>query len=178
MTMADDLDGVGRDLQILALLRRQVDIVEQMLSNSSHDADTMELVIRSEQIADSLTINMTQQSSRDIHVSRAEVTVEGDYFSNIGAGATVVNKSALANSLNSIGKQAGGDAADALARLARIVEESGNQDAIDNFNALSEEIVRSQPKRNLLKAFWNAINAALPGIEKLAEIGVALSKVF
>jgi hypothetical protein len=104
--------------------------------------------------------------------------IMGDRFEKIGSGATIVNRSALINSVNKTKEAVGGDVAHALERLAVIVEQSGNPDAVENLNALSEELERAQPRKALLRSFWNGITAALPGLVEIANLADHISRLF
>jgi len=104
--------------------------------------------------------------------------MQGDSFSNIGAGATIINRSTLANSLNVAKATAGEDVAEALAKVAELIELSSNNEAADNFAALSEELTKPQPKKSLMKTFWNGIREALPNVKELVELGDTIGKLF
>ena len=69
--------------------------------------------------------------------------MQGDSFSNIGAGATIINRSNLTNSLNAARQNAGEDTANASQSVSEIVEKSGNADAADSLN----EFNKSWPSR-------------------------------
>jgi len=92
----------------------------------------------------------------------------GDIFSNIGAGANIVNRSQLQNSLNTIsGRDAG--LAEALKVVAEHVESAGDADAAEIFDGLSEEIGRSEPRKARLRTFWNGLVQVLPAVCQLGE---------
>lgn len=111
-------------------------------------------------------------------IGQVRELIMGDHFDKIGAGATIVNRSALANSLNKTHRGGGDDAARALQQLAQIIEASGNPEAAENLNALMEELDRPQPRKAIMKSFWNGIVAALPGIAQIAEIADHISQLF
>jgi hypothetical protein len=104
--------------------------------------------------------------------------IMGDHFEKIGAGATIVNRSTLNNSLNRAQHEAGDAAVGALEMVAQVIENSGNQEAAENFNALSEELERAQPRKSVLRSFWNGIIAALPEIAQIAGIADHISQLF
>ncbi|GAB3186804.1 hypothetical protein FHX75_111310 [Micromonospora palomenae] len=165
--------------ELFRLFMRQLDLAEIAIRTWPQSADGG---IQSEfhhRLMQVLNIEQLRVTASSINLQSAqEVTVEGDSFSHIGSGATIVNRSTLTNSLNSVKESAGEDVAAALAELADLVEKSGNADATDNFNALSAELERPEPKKSLLKSFWNGITSALGPITQLVEIGDKLSKVF
>jgi hypothetical protein len=111
-------------------------------------------------------------------IGQVRELIMGDHFEKIGAGAMIINRSALSNSLNRTNCEDGDDFGQALQKLAQIIEECGNLEAAENLNALTEELVRSQPRKALLKSFWNGIIAALPGVAEIAEIADHMSQLF
>lgn len=104
--------------------------------------------------------------------------IMGDQFDRIGAGTTIVNRSTLTSSLNRVECQDGGAAAQALQLIAQIIEHSGNRDAAENFNALSEELDKPHPRKAILRSFWNGILAALPSIAETASIADGIAQLF
>lgn len=108
-----------------------------------------------------------------INVERADIHM-GDTFSNIGAGAVIVNRSALANALNRVNDDYGTATAQALKELAAAITRAGGPDAIENFNGLSEELEKAQPSKHRLKTWLNAITSALPDV---ADVVTAVAKL-
>jgi hypothetical protein len=98
-----------------------------------------------------------------IHIEAGEVHV-GDVFSNIGAGAVIINRSTLTNALNNIQAKHGQEATRALEELADAVRGSGNPEAIDNLNGLTEELEKPQPSKNRLRTWFDAIASVLPDV--------------
>lgn len=96
--------------------------------------------------------------------------IMGDVFKNIGAGATIVNRSNLVNAMNATKDTVGPDVSEALRQLAEFIERSGDSDAAENFNAFTEELQQPNPRKSLLKSFWNGMLAALPTIADLATV--------
>jgi hypothetical protein len=96
----------------------------------------------------------------------------GDIFKDIGAGATVINRSTLTNSMNSVTDEYGREVADALQQIAELVEQSGNADAVENFNALTEELQRPNPRKSLIRSFWDGMLQAVP---ILADAGAKIA---
>ncbi|MBB5779378.1 hypothetical protein [Nonomuraea jabiensis] len=110
-----------------------------------------------------------------------EMIVQGDNFSNIGAGANIqnrINKSTLTTSVGSARDLAGEETAAALMRLSEIIEAAGSEEATERFNRLTEELDRPRPEKGVLKLFWQGITEALPGVSGLIEIGEKLAKLF
>jgi hypothetical protein len=101
------------------------------------------------------------------HVNVGEVHV-GDYI-HAGAGAVVVNRSTLTNALNTIQANHGDEAARAVQQLAEAVEKSGNQEAVDDLNGLTEELGRSEPRKNRVKVWLDAISSVLPNVVQVTS---------
>ncbi|MFF2525455.1 hypothetical protein [Streptomyces liangshanensis] len=102
----------------------------------------------------------------------------GDNFSNIGSGATVINKSVVSNSLNRVQSAHGEDVALALERIGEIVAASQNAEAIENFNELSEQLATAEPKKAVLRSLWAGICAALPAVSELSALGERIVVLF
>jgi len=103
----------------------------------------------------------------------------GDKFSNIGAGATVVNRSTLSNALNNVSNGLAGPAvAEALRAVAVVVEESGDPEAVESLNGFTEELEREEPRKPRLKAFWNGLVEALPQVAALGDATASLIALF
>jgi hypothetical protein len=111
-------------------------------------------------------------------IGQVRKLIMGDHFDKIGAGATIVNRSTLTSSLNRVQYQAGDAAAQALRVVAQIIEDSGNQDAAENFNALSEELDKPHPRKSVLKSFWNGILTALPEMAEITNIADHVAQLF
>jgi hypothetical protein len=94
--------------------------------------------------------------------------VAGDSFSNIGAGATIVNRSTLTNAMNVLNQRADEGTAAALKELADFIQHSGNTAAAENFDAFNAELQRQEPRKSLLRSLWNGVVEALPSIASLA----------
>ena len=99
--------------------------------------------------------------------------VMGDSFSNIGAGAVIINRSLLTNAMNRVAGT-DGDTAAALQAIAQHVQRSGNQDAGENLDGLLEEMDRPEPRKSRLKTFWDGLVAVLPSV---VQLGAASEKM-
>ena len=103
-------------------------------------------------------------------VKIGKVKIMGDVFKNIGAGATVINRSSLLNAMNVVKDTGDPNVSEVLRQLAEFIEQSGNKDAAENFNAFTEELQQPSPRKSLLKSFWNGMLAALPTIADLSTV--------
>lgn len=87
-----------------------------------------------------------------------------------GIGNTLVNRPTT-------GGAADDELARALDRLRDVVMASAHPDAIDNYQALAEELQRDQPRTSLLRSFWEGIRTALPTATELVDLGTKLSSL-
>jgi hypothetical protein len=125
-----------------------------------HLSDTRIQQLLSQQRQYEVTINKISIEAREVHV--------GDVFSNIGAGAVIINRSTLNNALINIQAKHGQEATRALEELADAVRESGNPEAVDNLNGLTEELEKPQPSKNRLRTWLDAIASVLPDVAAVA----------
>ena len=165
----------GTNYEVLEVLKMVVSLLDKMTGDGGAGSDPNESRSQAGKLFESLNINIESLTQRSQIERGVEIFMEGDIFSNIGAGATVVNRSSLNNSLNSIKISHGDEVTEALARLSEIVEQSGNREAAENFNALTDELSQQQPRKSLVKSFWNGIRDALPAVKDILEIGAKLA---
>jgi hypothetical protein len=86
----------------------------------------------------------------------------GDYFANIGAGAVIVNRSSLNNALNRVGTETNDRGVLwALESVAEKAERSGNEAAIELFNAMTEELERPKHRKAVLRSTWENLTKLL-----------------
>lgn len=65
-----------------------------------------------------------------------------------------------------------------LEEVAEQVEASGNKEAGEILEQLTEEISRDAPRASLMKRSWAALTDMLPNIAKIAGAGATISKIF
>ena len=104
--------------------------------------------------------------------------MSGDTFKDIGPGATIINRSKLQNAMNTVAGTGNPDVAEALKEVAEAINSSGNSAAAENFDAFTEELQRSQPRKSLLKSLWNGVVEALPTIVNLAAATAKIVALF
>jgi hypothetical protein len=101
----------------------------------------------------------------------------GDTFSNI-SNSTIVNRSLVSRSFQRLSEQGEPDAAATLQQLGEIIEQNDNQDAVEAFNALNEEIASGSPKKGVVRSLLSGIANALPTVAKVAESVDTIAKAF
>lgn len=94
-----------------------------------------------------------------------------------GAGATVINRSVLINSLNAV-KEDDPELADAITTVAGFIAKSGNNDAADIFKDLVSAIGDKPRRPTLIKASWNLLVNTLPDVAKLSTAVAAITGLF
>ena len=100
-----------------------------------------------------------------------------DIFSNI-SGSTIVNKSVVENSFNKVQSKLGPEVAQFIKAVADEVHKSGNAEAGQVFEAFNEELQKPEPKKSLLRTFWNGLAAALPTLLSLPGAAESALKIF
>jgi hypothetical protein len=130
------------------------------------DWDTSGLMLQQNRIA--ITLNQLQIK---------EFNVNGDTFSNIGAGAVIVNRSTLTNALNITKTQHGVEAEHALQALAAAVETASSPEAAESLNELTEELAKPEPSSHRVRTWLNAITSALPNVAQVATATATLAQL-
>lgn len=89
--------------------------------------------------------------------------------------STIVTGTYINNSMNTYLDK---DLKDALSKLQTIVNESGNQEAIEYFNDLKSEIKEIKSKPHRLKSYWNSLTQVLPQIKDMTDIARMITQLF
>lgn len=89
--------------------------------------------------------------------------------------STVVTGINLNNSMNTYLDK---DLGNVLSRLKTIVNESGNQEAIEYFNDLESEIKGNKFKPYRLKSYWTSLTQVLPQIKDMTDIARMITQIF
>jgi hypothetical protein len=94
--------------------------------------------------------------------------VMGDNYSNIH-NANLAVRSVVNRSFN---KAAGGDEQlrEALERIAKVVQESGNAEAAETFEGLTEELEKPERKKSVLRALWTGLVQMLPAVGQMTDV--------
>lgn len=89
--------------------------------------------------------------------------------------STIVTGIYINNSMNTYLDK---DLKDVLSKLQTIVNESGNQEAIEYFNDLKSEIKEIKSKPHKLKSYWNSLTQVLPQIKDMTDIARRITQLF
>ena len=103
---------------------------------------------------------------------------DGDVFQNIGAGATIINRSLVQQSFNKVKDEFDDETASALIRIAEEIEKSGNKEAAEIFDSFNEELNKPVPKPSILRTLWKGMISALPVLGQLTDVVAKISKLF
>ncbi|MFV2022836.1 hypothetical protein ACFHWS_27465 [Micromonospora sp. LOL_013] len=167
-----------RDM-IYGIIKKQLDIIELIssagLANQKAGQDLTQIGRHLTAIYNISSEQVTISNHNDHH---EETKVTGDSFSNIGAGAIIVNRSLLSQSLNRLGSDGRDEISTALLKVADLIEKSGNVEASESFNAMTEELNQSVPRKAVLKALWAGVVGALPTISDMADITDKIYSLF
>lgn len=97
--------------------------------------------------------------------SNKQEIIMGDKFENI-SNSTIVNRSNLENSSNQNDKEL----AQLLDEVGQLVKRSGNKDAGEVFDDFTKELLKIEPKKTRLKAFWDSLTSYLPNILSMTDV--------
>lgn len=99
--------------------------------------------------------------------------IMGDNFENI-TNSTIVNK----NFLLEVMEKVDDNTTLLLVKLRKIVEESNNEEAVELFNDLLEELSQQKPRTRRLKSFWHELVSLLPQINNITDITANINSLF
>jgi hypothetical protein len=91
----------------------------------------------------------------------------GDVIQNI-SNSNVISKSKVENAFNKLKSDHDEETANALAKIAEFIHNSGNPAAGVLFDSFSDELKNQTPDKSRLKSFWSLIEQALPTINTIA----------
>ncbi len=121
---------------------------------------------------------INKELNRTIFFKQKIQYIMGDKFEFSNAkNFTFINKSSVVNSFNKVKEQFDEETANSIKQMAEIVEKSENADAVELFDAFNEEVNKPEPKKSLLKTFWNGLTAALPVLAHTASIAENVIKM-
>ncbi|WP_142251136.1 hypothetical protein [Bradyrhizobium sp. UNPF46] len=101
----------------------------------------------------------------------------GDNFSNISQ-SVIYNRSLVKDSSAMLSTAGNAAAAEAITKVAKLVEESGNKEAEELFAQFNEELQKPEPRKSLLRRSWDSLVAVLPAVTAVAGAAAAISKLF
>lgn len=99
-------------------------------------------------------------------MNASRITI-GDHISNNGNNATLIHKSSVSSAFNRVKEDNGEAIANALADVARYIDQAGNQTARAHLDELLQQLAQQPADTGLVKTLWNGIVTALPAIASL-----------
>ncbi|MFQ5566290.1 MAG: DUF6232 family protein [Paracoccaceae bacterium] len=102
--------------------------------------------------------------------------VMGDKFQNI-RDSTIVNRSQVDKSFNTIRNSFDEETALAIRQLAEFINQSGNTEAAAIFDEFNRELAAASPRKPILRSLWTGITNALPAVNTLADVTLKIMKI-
>lgn len=103
-------------------------------------------------------------------------SIMGDKFQNVSG--TIVNRSHLENSLNTVSERMDSETSEALQRIAKLIEAEGNREAAEIFDSLNHELSKEKPAKPVLRSLWEGLLAAMPLLRDATDITAKVIKLF
>src|SRR5664279_2205820 len=100
----------------------------------------------------------------------------GDVFKNI-SGSTIINRPRIEGALSVLQQNNKADSVEALNKLVEFVEQSGNKEAGELTEELTQELAKPKPRKSLISTIWRGIQALLPDVSKILEITDGIAKL-
>jgi len=100
----------------------------------------------------------------------------GDIF-HVGHNSTVVNRSAIFDSLNSASKGIDRNSREVLRGLTDLVLKSGSPVAVENLEGFLDELDKENPKKSVLNSLLNGIATATPSMLMSSEMAENVRKI-
>lgn len=122
-----------------------------------------------------LIINSNKPIVQKIQIIGEQIM--GDKFENI-RNATIISRSTVIDAFKVIKEQHDEDTADALATVAKEVENSGNQAAGTLFDSFNNELCAPNPDKSKLKQYWDGLVSVLPSVAQLTDAAVKIGGLF
>jgi flagellar motor component MotA len=99
----------------------------------------------------------------------------GDIFRDI-SGSTIINRSTIEGAVNTLTGAGETDVAEALKKVAELVEQSGDHETAELYDAFAEEVQQEQPRKSVLRSTWTALKSALPALAQAAAVAGLIDK--
>jgi hypothetical protein len=174
-------DSVNERAMMFTLLAKSLDILGELVSTTG-DPTTADLEPHVnglwQEIGSATYVIKDSEVTISSHSRHEGPEMTGDIFNNIGPGATIINRSFLSNSMNDLQDCWQADIADALRRVAEVIEQSGNSEAAENFDGVTEELAQLVPRKAILKTLWAGTVAAVPAIADMTDVVEKITGLF
>ncbi|MDG4771840.1 hypothetical protein [Solwaraspora sp. WMMD792] len=91
--------------------------------------------------------------------------------------STVVIKSSVKGSFNSLPGNLHQAALDAMKKIGEHINENGNMEAAELYEQISEELRREQPRRSIIRSLWTGIKEVLPTVATIIGVAEGMEKL-
>lgn len=174
LAIAGGVDGFHEMFNDLEYLTAESKIAARRLEAAINKAFDADIALAS---ATNITVMRAMVDRYTVNVKEIKVEQQGDKFENIGAGAIIINRSALNNALNRVSADRQ-DVREALEEVTGYIESSRVPDASAAYNEFLQELEQPEARKTRLKLFWDGVVAALPGVTKLADSVAQITTLF
>ena len=127
-------------------------------------------------LAGKFNTEIIQFYAQSLEFSVNKEVIMGDKFENI-SNSTIVNRSSVQSALNSQTVSGHPELAEALQKIADLVERSQNVAAGALFNGLAEEIKKPTPQKTIIHQCWDGLVKVVPDVAKLAGAAAAIARL-
>ena len=80
--------------------------------------------------------------------------------------------------MNTVARRIDDETAQALRRIAEMIEAQNNREAAEIFESFNKELAKQDPANAVLKSLWNGLKAAMPVLAAATDITVKIAKLF
>ena len=123
----------------------------------------------------SLRVSGGDHPSLTVNLKGHTITM-GDTYKNI-SGSTIINRSLVDQSFNSVKRDFDPQTAEAIRKLADFVNASGNRAAAELLDDFNTELVKKAPRKSLLRGIWEGIKNELPTVKDALDIAKGIAAI-
>ena len=80
--------------------------------------------------------------------------------------------------MNTVARRTDDETAQALKRIADLIEAQNNSEAAEIFESFNKELTKPTPAKAVLKSLWEGLKAAMPVLGAATDITVKIAKLF
>ncbi|WP_339133995.1 MAG: hypothetical protein WGN25_14220 [Candidatus Electrothrix sp. GW3-4] len=113
-----------------------------------------------------------------IPVNFGDTTKMNNKYEIHGNNNNIINHSTVENAFNNVKDEHDEEVAKALISIEEAINNSGNKEAVENFESFNEELAKPTPKKSILKTLWKGTLEALPELAKLIDVVSKIEGLF
>lgn len=123
-------------------------------------------------------VSLTSDGDRRLREKDPTVHYHGEYF-HVGDNSTGINKSSIIGSnIAAFQQRYDPETVAALQKIESLVEESGDQDAVDALEGFLAEAHSENPNKSRMRLLFNGVKEAVPLVAGTAEAVAKVSQIF